>query len=162
MAVDRAGTRFRRVTLVAAQGAAIAVAAVFLVVGAAGFTPGVTTDLHALHWFGHHAADRAPMLFGVFAVSAAHNLLHISFGVAGLLMARTFAGSRAYLVGGGVIYLGLWLVGLLHERSREVLPLNGADNWLHFGIGLTMVILGLTLAGTRVPTGTEGEVLVPE
>lgn len=154
--------RTRRVTLVAAQGAAIAVAAVFLVIGAAGFVPGLTTRLESLHWFGHQAHGPDPHLFGIFAVSAAHNLLHLGFGVAGLLLARSFAGSRVYLVGGGAVYLGLWLLGLLHERSREVLPLNSADNWLHFGVGLAMLILGLTLAGTRVPTGAEGEVLVPE
>lgn len=50
---------------------------------------------------------------------------------------------------------------MLSERPREVLPLNGADNWLHFGVGIVMVALGLTLAASRVPTGAEGEVLVP-
>lgn len=166
MVADQLGTvrarRFRRVTLVAAQGAAIGVAAVFLVIGAAGFAPGLTTHVDALQWFGRHSGSEAPHLFGLFAVSAAHNLLHLGFGVAGLGMARTFAGSRTYLIGGGVFYLGLWLYGILADGSREVSGFNGADNWLHFGIGVTMTILGLTLAGSRVPTGADGEVLVPE
>lgn len=166
MAADQPGTvrgrRFRRVTLVAAQGAAIGVAALFLVIGAAGFAPGLTTHLDGLQWFGHHSGAESPHLFGIFAVSAAHNLLHLGFGVAGLGMARTFAGSRIFLIGGGAFYLGLWLYGILGDDSREALGLNGADNWLHFGIGVTMTILGLTLAGSRVPTGADGEVLVPE
>ena len=40
--------RFRRVKLVAAQGAAVAVAAVFLVVGVAGVTPGLTSRIDLL------------------------------------------------------------------------------------------------------------------
>ena len=43
-----------------------------------------------------------------------------------------------------------------------MLPLNASDDWLHFGIGVVMVILGLTLGATRVPTGADGEILVPE
>lgn len=82
--------------------------------------------------------------------------------MAGLLLARTFRRARLYLLGGGLIYLGLWLYGLLSTYPRNLLPLNGADNWLHFGIGLVMVVLGLTLAASRVPTGAEGEVLIPE
>lgn len=153
--------RFRRVKLVAAQGAALAVAAVFLAIGVAGFTPGLT-DVGVLQWYGHHRPGPVARLFGVFDVSVAHNLLHLGFGVAGLLLARTFGRARLYLIGGGVVYLSLWLYGLLSARPREVLPLNGADNWLHFGIGVVMVVLGFTLATSRVPTGAEGEVLIPE
>ena len=38
--------------------------------------------------------------------------------------------------------------------------LNDADNWLHLAIGVVMVVLGLTLAGTKTPTGADGEPLV--
>ena len=62
----------------------------------------------------------------------------------------------------GLFYLALWLYGSLSERPREILPLNGADNWLHLGVGGVMVVLGLTLAASRVPTGADGEVLIPE
>lgn len=153
--------RVRRVKLVAVQGAAVGVATVFLAIGVAGFIPGLT-DVGMLQWYGHHRAGPAAQLFGVFDVSVAHNLVHLAFGMAGLLLARTFGRARLYLLCGGVIYLALWLYGLLSDRPREVLPLNGADNWLHFGVGVVMVVLGLTLASSRVPTGAEGEVLIPE
>lgn len=154
-----ARVRVRRVGLVAAQGAAIGVATLFLVLAIAGFIPGLTAHLELMRW---HGGEPAPRLLGMFDVSILHNLLHLAFGVTGLVMARTFARARAYLIGGGLIYLGLWLYGLLDAALRSAVPLNGADNWLHFGMGLTMVILGLTLAGARVPTGAEGEVLIPE
>lgn len=156
-----AARRVRVVRLVAVQGAAIAVAAMFLVLAIAGFTPGVTTHLQSLQWYGRADGSQAQLL-GTFDVSVLHNLLHLGFGVAGLVMARTFARSRAYLIGGGLAYLALWILGLQQDRAREALPLNGADNWLHLSAGVVMVILGLTLAASRVPTGADGEVLVPE
>jgi len=149
----------QRVGLLAVQGAAVLVAAAFLAVAIAGFTPGLTSHLDRLQWLGH---DSESQLFGVFEVSVVHNLLHLAFGVAGLLLAGTYHRARAYLVGGGLIYLGLWLYGLLTDPSGplNVLPLNNADNWLHFAIGVVMILLGLTLAGARVPTGAGGEPLI--
>jgi hypothetical protein len=121
--------------LMAVQGAALMVAAGFLVIGVLGFIPGVTTD---------------GKLFGVFAVSGLHNVLHLLSGFVGFALARTYAASRAYFLGGGLVYLALWLHGLFMVSG--LLPINGADNWLHFGLGLGMVLLGLTLAGQRDPT----------
>ena len=159
MKTANSGRLRRRARLLAVQGAAVLVAAAFLAVAIAGFTPGLTTHLDRLQWLGH---DSESQLFGVFEVSVVHNLLHLAFGVAGLLLAGTYARARAFLVGGSLIYLGLWLYGLLADLSgpRNVLPLNNADNWLHFSIGLVMILLGLTLAGARVPTGAGGEPLI--
>lgn len=141
------------------QGAAVLVAAAFLTVAIAGFTPGLTTRLDQLQWFG---PDSRAQLFGVFGISMVHNLLHLVFGVTGLLLATSYGKARAYLVGGGLIFLVLWLCGLLADQVRNTLPLNGADHWLHFSIGVLMVLLGLTLAGARVPTGAGGEPLLAD
>jgi Domain of unknown function (DUF4383) len=143
--------------LMAVQGAAVMVAAAFLIVGVLGFIPGVTTDYALLQWAGHHSGAK---LFGVFAVSGLHNVVHMAFGVAGLAMARTYAMARAYFLIGGVVYLGLWLYGLLidHGSPANFVPLNNADNWLHFGLGVGMVLLGLTLAGQHDPTKRRAKV----
>ncbi|WP_445168927.1 DUF4383 domain-containing protein [Mycolicibacterium sp. Dal123E01] len=150
-----------RIGLLAVQGAAVFVAAAFVVAAIAGFIPGLTTNVDQLHWAG--PASHAH-LFGVFQVSVLHNLLHLVFGIAGLLLARTFARARAYLIGGGLIYLGLWVYGLIIDLAgpRNMMPLNNADNWLHLTIGVVMVLLGLTLAGTKTPTGADGEPLIPD
>lgn len=150
--------RTRRVGLLAVQGATLIVSAAFLAVGIAGFVPGLTTHLDQLQWHGDHSHAE---LFGVFGVSVVHNLLHLAFGVAGLILMHTFARARGYLIGGGVIFLGLWFYSLLSDVPDKALPLNNADNWLHLSIGVVMVLLGLTLAGSKVPTGAEGEVLIP-
>jgi hypothetical protein len=129
--------------------AAFVVGAVFLVVGILGFIPGVTTDYDMMTFAGHHSGAK---LFGLFEVSVLHNIVHLVFGVAGLAMARTLTAARAYLIGGGLIYLVLWLYGLIigHDTAANFVPVNDADNWLHLGLGAGMIVLGLALAGRQV------------
>lgn len=135
----------------AVQAAALFVGATFVVVGVLGFIPGVTTDYDRLNWAGHQSGAK---LFGLFVVSGLHNLIHLALGVLGLVMARSYAAARAYFLGGGLVYFALWVHGLLiaHASAANVVPVNRADNWLHFGLGVAMVVLGLTLAGQRDPT----------
>lgn len=126
------------------QKIAAAVGAVFLLVGILGFVPGITTDYGDMTFAGH---DSGAQLLGIFGVSILHNLVHLLFGVAGLALARTWSGARAFLVGGGAIYLVLWLYGLLIDLNSNAnfVPVNDADNWLHLALGLAMVALGLAL-----------------
>ncbi|QQQ80774.1 DUF4383 domain-containing protein [Saccharothrix sp. 6-C] len=124
----------------------MAVAVVFLVVGVLGFVPGITTHLDRITFAGPGSGAH---LFGVFHVSVLHNLVHLLFGVAGLAMARTASAARAYLIGGGAVYLVLWLYGLVVDKASTAnfVPVDDADDWLHFGLGLGMVALGAALKG---------------
>gem|GEM_PF-147579 len=131
------------------QRAAALVGATFLLVGILGFVPGVTTNLDEIEFAGHESGAE---LLGLFQVSVLHNIVHLLFGVAGLVMARRHPAARAYLIGGGAIYLGLWIYGLLtdHDSDANFVPLNTADDWLHFGLGVGMIGLGvLTSRGRR-------------
>lgn len=131
------------------QVAAAVVGAVFLLVGILGFIPGITTNYEQLAAAGHGSGA---LLLGVFAVSVLHNIVHLAFGVAGIAMARSAAGARNYLVFGGVIYLVLWIYGLVidHGSDANFVPVNTADNWLHLILGVAMIGLGLGLTrGTR-------------
>lgn|SRR5687768_4773441 len=111
----------------------------FLLVGILGFIPGITTDAP-----GDFAGeDSDAELLGLFKVSVLHNLVHLLFGIAGLAMARTWEGARLFLIGGGVIYLLLWVVGLI--GGLDWLPTNSADHWLHFALGAAMVAAGFLL-----------------
>ena len=145
--MSRSGTATARTPV---QLAATAVGAVFLVVGIAGFIPGITTDYDTLQFAGHESQAK---LFGVFAVSILHNLVHLAFGVLGLVMARTMRNAFLYLVAGGVVYLVLWLYGLIidHDSSANFVPVNTADNWLHLLLGLGMVALGFALGRPARP-----------
>lgn len=126
------------------QKAALAVGAVFLLVGILGFIPGITTNYDEMTFAGHHSGAQ---LLGIFGVSALHNIVHLAFGVAGLLMARTWSGARNYLIGGGVVYLVLTVYGFLVDRHDDAnfVPVDQADNWLHLVLGLGMVALGVVL-----------------
>ena len=118
--------------------------AVFALVGILGFIPGITTGYSEMAVAGH---DSGAMLFGVFQVSWLHNIVHLLFGAVGLLMARTVSQSRYFLIGGGVVYLLIWLYGLFIDQgsTANFIPVNTADNWLHLALGVAMVALGLIL-----------------
>ncbi len=122
--------------------AAATVGVIFLVVGVLGFIPGITTHYDDLYFAGHTSEAK---LLGLFQVSVLHNIVHLLFGVAGLVLARTISGARTFLVGGGAIYLVLWLYGLVINQgsAANFIPVNGADNWLHFLLGVGMIALGL-------------------
>lgn len=131
--------------------AAQAVGAVFLLVGILGFIPGITSSYGDMSFAGNGSGAQ---LLGIFQVSILHNIVHLLFGVAGLAAARTASGARAYLVGGGIIYLVLWIYGLVISQSSgaNFVPVNTADNWLHFLLGVGMIGVGLALSRGRSST----------
>lgn len=120
---------------------ALAVGAVFLLVGVLGFVPGITTGADQIAFAG---VSSEAMLLGVFHVSVLHNVVHLLFGVAGIAASRSARSSVAYLVIGGIVYLVLWVYGLVavDHHSANVVPLNDADNWLHLALGVGMLGLG--------------------
>lgn len=131
------------------QSLAKLVGIVFLLVGVLGFVPGITTNYGDMSFAGHNSGAE---LLGIFQVSILHNIVHLLFGVAGLALAKTADGARTFLIGGGVIYLVLWLYGLVIDKDggANFVPLNAADNWLHLGLGAGMIALGvITSRGPR-------------
>jgi hypothetical protein len=143
---DQTSTREGKRTSV--QTVTLAVGAVFLLVGILGFVPGITSGVDQLSFAGHQSGA---MLLGLFQVSVLHNVVHLLFGVVGLALSRSWTGSRSYLIWGGAIYLVLWIYGLAigHESPANFVPLNMADNWLHFVLGIAMLGLGLLLGRGR-------------
>jgi len=133
------------------QSVAMLVGLVFLLVGILGFIPGITSNYDDLKFAGH---DSDAQLLGIFDTSILHNIVHLLFGVAGLALARTFEGARTFLIGGGVIYLVLWIYGLVvgSESGANFVPMNTADDWLHFVLGVGMVGAGVLLSRGEVRT----------
>ena len=144
MTTNHGGTAARDRDVPLVGKAAGLVGAVFLLVGVLGFIPGITTGYDSLEAAGHKSHAE---LLGIFQVSILHNVVHLLFGVAGLALARTASGARAFLVGGGAVYLVLWLYGLVVDKASQAnfVPLNTADDWLHFVLGLAMIALGVVL-----------------
>lgn len=142
----------RGMTATNMQTAALVVGAVFLLVGILGFIPGITTDYDTMEFAGH---ESEAMLLGIFQVSILHNIVHLLFGVAGIAMSRAWSTARLFLIGGGVIYLVLWIYGLIidHDSGANFIPVNTADDWLHFVLGVGMVALGILFGRERATTG---------
>ena len=115
------------------QTAALAAGIVFLLVGILGFIPGITEDAPG----SFAGEDSEGSLFGVFQTSVLHNLVHAGFGLLGLLLARTWEGANLYLLGGGIVYLGLFLLGL--AGVMDWLPADDTDDWLHLVLALALL-----------------------
>ena len=148
--VDRVATGDRSLL----QNVARLVGIVFLLVGILGFIPGITDGAPG----DFAGSDSDAELLGIFQVSILHNIVHLLFGVAGLALSRTWDGARTFLIGGGVIYLVLWLYGLLvgADSGANFVPMNTADDWLHFVLGVGMIGAGFLLGreGERRPART--------
>jgi hypothetical protein len=126
------------------QLAATVVAATFLLVAVLGFIPGITTNYSELSFAGPESEAK---LLGLFQVSVLHNIVHGLFGVIGLVLAKSVAGARNFLIGGGVVYLGLTAYGSVIDLDSNVnfVPVNVADNLLHLVLGFAMLGLGVVL-----------------
>ncbi|WP_067199651.1 DUF4383 domain-containing protein [Microbacterium sp. XT11] len=124
------------------QKTALIAGIIFLVVGIAGFIPGLTHSAEHLHAAG---ASSDAQLLGVFQVSVLHNIVHLAFGIAGLAFAARARASRLYLMIGGLVYLVVWVYGLIAVGNDQIniIPVNDADNWLHLVLAIAMVLLGI-------------------
>ena len=105
---------------------------VFLIVGAGGFIPGFVTE--------HTHPDVAVtaglgLELGLFPVNVLHNIVHLLFGVWGLMASRSVDGARLYARSTAVIYALLTVMGLLPQLRLHttfgLVPLYGNDIWLH-------------------------------
>lgn len=114
----------------------------FLALGVIGFAHTGVNDF---------AGQGHAMLWGVFAINPLHNVVHLLFGLVGVLLALTSVTARLYgwvlFAGYGLVLIwGLMLVGLTSTNPvselGNPLNLNVADNWLHLGIA----VLGLVIA----------------
>lgn len=133
-----------------AQTFAMLVGVVFLLVGILGFVPGIVVD-HDSKFIGQ---DGDSELLGIFQINILHNLVHLIFGVVGLLAAKAAGPARQYLIVGGAVYLVVFLYGIVidFDSSANIINLNSADNVLHLALGAGMIGLGL-ISGDRAAAG---------
>jgi hypothetical protein len=102
---------------------------------------------------GNMEADpaRAPLLIGLFPVNVLHNVVHLLFGIWGLVASRTYSGARSYARIAGVLYLVLAVVGFVAPNGFGLVPLGGNDVWLHLVLGLVLAGVGFTARELRPP-----------
>lgn len=124
---------------------------VFLALGVLGF---VRTG------FGDFAGDQHAMLLG-FTLNPLHNVVHLAFGVLGLLMATSSGLARLYgwilfLGYGAVLLWGLALAGVFSTNPvsglGNPLALNINDNWLHLGLAAVGLLIAVLPARRKIVT----------
>lgn len=96
----------------------------------------------------------APRLLGAFPVNAAHNVVHILFGVWGILAARDLGNARRYCQLSGALYLVLAALGFFLPTTFGFIPIGGNDIALHAVLGLALTLVGF-MATDDVPTSTQ-------
>ena len=103
---------------------------VFLVVGVGGFIPGLTQP-HDHPGLAVEAGSG--MELGLFPVNALHNIVHILFGVWGLVAARSIGAARTYARVVAIAYALLAVMGLIPATNTTfgLVPIYGHDIWLH-------------------------------
>jgi hypothetical protein len=84
------------------------------------------------------------MVLGVFPVNLLHNIVHLLFGIWGLVASRTWAGSKQFFTVGGIIYVVLTVLGFLSPTGFGLVPLGGADIGLHAVLAVAMLAIGYT------------------
>jgi len=115
---------------------------VFLIVGVAGFIPGLVQPPHGTHDLSmdQNYGD----LFGLFPVNLLHNVVHIVFGLWGLAASRSLGGSIGYARAVAIIYALLTVLGLLDATNTTFgfVPIYGNDVWLHAALALVAAYFG--------------------
>lgn len=87
----------------------------------------------------------------IFHADNFHNWVHIVSGVLFLFIALALSDlARGFLILFGIVYLALGVIGIIQfgtDGMGEIfglLHVNGADNYLHIGLGIVIALTGLT------------------
>ena len=125
---------------------------VFLLAGASGFIPGML----------HPVPANAPpltvpmgygLVMGLLPVNVLHNLVHVLFGILGVVAYGGLFAPRVYAQIVAVAYGLLVILGLLPATNTlfGLIPIYGNDVWLHLVLGVAAAYFGfMTPAEARV------------
>ncbi|CAA7619415.1 DUF4383 domain-containing protein [Magnetospirillum sp. UT-4] len=121
---------------------ALVMGVVFLAIGILGFVPGVLMPPEAGPPLVVEAGHG--VLFGLFPVNVLHNIVHLAFGVWGVVVWRSFVPSRAYARAVAVVYAVLTVMGLIPvlDTVFGLVPIHSHDIWLHGAITLVAAYFG--------------------
>lgn len=116
---------------------------VFILIGVAGFIPGITTP--------HSHPDVSlttglGLVMGLFPINVLHNLVHLLFGGWGLVAARSSGAAVVYAKVSAVVYALLTILGLIPVANLHttfgLVPLYGNDIWLHALLAVAAAYFG--------------------
>lgn len=118
---------------------------VFLAVGILGFgiVPGVLQEQTG------SGMQASGMLLGLFHVNTLHNIIHILFGLWGLVASRSLGGAVGYFKAVAVIYALLAILGLIAATATGFgyVMLGGYNVYLHAALAVVAAIIGFVKKG---------------
>ena len=124
-----------------ARNFALSFGIVFLLAGLSGFVPRLSPDhVHS----GLNVTAGSRLARGLFPVNVLYNLIHIAFGIWGVLASRGPRAARGYGRSVAVIYGLLTIMGLVPLTSTTfgLVPIYGNDIWLHAVLALVATYFG--------------------
>jgi uncharacterized protein DUF4383 len=115
----------------------------FIAVGVGGFlVTGASMETHP---------DLAPKLLGLFPLNVLHNVVHLVLGVFGIVAAKQFTAAKLYCRITGIVYLLLAGLGAMSPDMFGLVPIGGADVWLHLVFALPLILVGFTAGRKSEP-----------
>ncbi|MBC5810822.1 MAG: DUF4383 domain-containing protein [Candidatus Eremiobacteraeota bacterium] len=123
--------------------------AMYLLVGIAGFIPGLSqmTD-------GYGAGGG--LLLGLFPVNYLLDVVHLTIGAWGVASAGSLTRATTYARVVGAVFIALGIYGICavanggHLPTDALVPLNGNDWWLHLTSGLLAAYFGWGVRASSV------------
>jgi predicted membrane protein len=114
---------------------------IYVLVGVVGFLPDPLVQAST-------AASATGALLGVFPINPLHNFVHLVIGAS--LLYASMATATAIMVSRviGIVYVVVGLLGLVSPNGFGLLPLGGADVFLHLGTGAVLLAVGFMNGGT--------------
>ncbi|HEX2221099.1 MAG TPA: DUF4383 domain-containing protein [Candidatus Limnocylindria bacterium] len=111
--------------------------AIYVVVGIVGFIPGLVTG-------GPPAGMESAQgnLLGIFPVNALHNIVHLAIGAALLYGATNTSAAISVARIIGVVYVVVGLLGFVAPDTFGLMPIGGADIFLHLATGAILLAIG--------------------
>jgi hypothetical protein len=130
---------------------ALVVGIIYLVIGIAGFIPGLVQGQD----YPDLAVDAGSgALLGLFPVNVVHHLVHLLIGVLGIAAYRAFDSARLYARGLAIVLAVLAVLGLIEAGNLYTLfgltPLFSHDIWLHAGTAVIAAYFGWGPVDERV------------
>ena len=81
-------------------------------------------------------------LLGLFPVNLLHNIVHLAFGVWGLVASRSWGASRSYGRIGAIIYAVLVVMAFVDPTTFGLVPIGSHDIWLHAVLAAGLAYIG--------------------
>lgn len=121
------------------QVGALVFGVLFLLVGIAGFFVSDGMSMEA-------DMATAGRLLGLFPLNLLHNLVHLTFGVWGLVAARAHGSSRLFGRIAAGVYVALVALAFVSPNGFGLVPIGGHIIWLHAILALGLAWVGVVAA----------------